>query len=71
MINFLSNYQIMIMIKLNLHINLKLLFADLSTLTVSPCVTWVHCLFHGLTVGSSFLTVLQIVSGFSLKLTIS
>ena len=45
--------------------------SDLSTLTVSPCVTRFHCLSHGLTVGSSFLTVLQILSGFSLKLTAS
>ena len=44
--------------------------ADLSTLTVSPCVTWFHCLSQGLTVGSSFLTVLQILSGLSLKLTV-
>ena len=29
-----------------------------------------HCLSHGLTEGSSFLTVLQILSGFSLKLTV-
>ena len=45
--------------------------ADLSSLTVSPCVTRFHCLSHGLTVGSSFLTALQILSGFSLKLKIS
>ena len=30
-----------------------------------------HCLSHGLTVGSSFLMVLQILSGCSLKLTIT
>ena len=47
------------------------MFTDLLTLTVSPCVTRFHCLSHGLTVGSSFLTVLQILSEFSLKLTIS
>ena len=45
--------------------------SDLSTLTVSPCVTRFHCLSHGLMVRSSFLTVLQILSGFSLKLTAS
>ena len=45
--------------------------ADLSTLTVSPCLTRFHCLSHGLTVGSSFLTVFQILSEFSLELTIS
>ena len=44
---------------------------DLSALTVSPCVTWFHCLSYGLMVGSSFLLVFQILSGFSLKLTIS
>ena len=32
---------------------------QLSTLTVSPGVTRFHCLSHALTVGSSFLTVLQ------------
>ena len=42
--------------------------ADLSAITVSTCVTRFHCLSHGLTVGSSFLTVLQIFSGFSFKL---
>ena len=44
---------------------------ELSTLTVSPCVTRFHCLSHGIMVGSSFLTVLQILGGFSLKDTIS
>ena len=37
---------------------------DLSTLTVLPCVTRFYCLSHGLTVGSSFLTILQILSRF-------
>ena len=46
----------------------KLFKADLSTLTVSPSVTRFHCLSHSLTVGSSFLMVFQILSGFSLKL---
>ena len=44
--------------------------ADLSTLTVSPCVTRFHSLSHGFTVASSFLTVLQILSGFFSKLTV-
>ena len=44
--------------------------ADLSTLTVSPCVTKFHCLSYGLMVGSSFLTVLQILSGFFPKPTV-
>ena len=45
---------------------------NLSTLLmVSLCVTRFHCLSHGLTVGSSFLMVLQILSGCSLKLTIT
>ena len=43
---------------------------DISSLTVSPCVTQFHCLSHGITVGSSFLTVLQILRGFSPKLTV-
>ena len=38
--------------------------ADFSTLMVSLCVTQFHCLSQGLTVASSFLTVLQILSGF-------
>ena len=39
--------------------------ADLSTLTISQCdIRQVHCSPHGLTVGSSFLTVLQILRGF-------
>ena len=54
---------------------LQITFSDLSTLTVSPCVTRFHYLAsylsHGLTAGSSFLTVLKSLSGFSLKLTIS
>ena len=37
---------------------------DLWILTVSSCVTWFHCFFHGLTVGFAFLMVLQIFSGF-------
>ena len=44
--------------------------ADLSTLTVSPCVTRFHSLSHGFTVASSFLTVFQILSGFFSKLTV-
>ena len=40
-----------------------------KTLTVSPCVTRFHCLSHGYTVGSSFLTLLKILSGFFPKLT--
>ena len=43
---------------------------DLLTLTVSPCVTRFHILSHGLTVRFSFLMVLQILSGFSLRLTV-
>ena len=42
-------------------------FSDLSILTVSLCVTWFHCLCHGLTVGFSFLMVLQNLIGFCLK----
>ena len=41
---------------------------DFSTLTASPCVTRFHHPSHSLTVGSSFLTVLQILSGFFPKL---
>ena len=37
---------------------------DLSTLTVSLCVTQSHCLPLGLTVAFSFLTVLQVLSRF-------
>ena len=44
-----------------------MLLSDLSTLTVSPWVTRFHCLSQGLTVGSSFLTVLKILIGFSPK----
>ena len=44
---------------------------DLSTLTISLCVTQFHCLSHGVTAGSSFLMVVQILRVFSLKLTIS
>ena len=43
----------------------KHLCPGVSALTVSPCVTRFHYLSHGLTVGSSFLTVLQNLSGFS------
>ena len=39
-----------------------------STLTTSLCVTQFHYPSHGLTVGSLFLTVLQILSGFYPKL---
>ena len=35
---------------------------------VSPCVTQFYCFSLGLTVGSSFLTILQILSGFFPKL---
>ena len=42
--------------------------ADHSTLMVSQCVTCFHCLSHGLMVAFSFLTVLQILSGFFFKL---
>ena len=38
--------------------------AELPILTVLPCVTRLHCLFHVFTVGFSFLTVLQNLSGF-------
>ena len=44
--------------------------SDLSTLTVSLCVTRLHCLSHGLTVASSFLKLLHISSRFSLKIRI-
>ena len=44
---------------------------DLSILTISPCVTRFHCLFsHGLMVGSSFLTVAQLLGEFFPKLTV-
>ena len=44
---------------------------DLSTLMVSPCVTRFHCLFsYGLMVGSSFLTVAQLLREFFPKLTV-
>ena len=42
--------------------------ADVSTLTVSPCGKRFNCLSHSLTLASSFLTVLQILSGFFPKL---
>ena len=45
-------------------------FADLSTVTASPCVTRFRCLSHGLTVHLSFLTVLQILSRFFPELTV-
>ena len=48
-----------------------LFLADLSTLTVSPCATRFDCLSHGRALASSFLAVLQILSGFFLKLTVS
>ena len=38
-------------------------FTDLSTLTVSPRVALFHYLSQGLTVGSSFLMVIQFLSG--------
>ena len=44
--------------------------SDLSTLTVLLCVTRFHCLSHVLTVCSSFLKLLQILIGFSLKITV-
>ena len=44
--------------------------ADLSTLTVSLCVTQFHCLSYSLMVGSLFFMVLQILSGFFPKLTV-
>ena len=44
--------------------------ADFSTHMVSQCVTRFHYLSHSRMVGSSFLTALQILSGFSLKLAI-
>ena len=37
----------------------------------TACVTRFHCPSHGLTVGSSLLTVLQILSRFCPKLTVS
>ena len=46
------------------------LVSDLPTLTASPCVTRFCHSSHGLTVGSSFLMVLQILSGFFPKLTL-
>ena len=46
-------------------------WTDLSTLTTSPCPTRFPCLSHGLTVECSFRMVLKVLSGFSLKLTIS
>ena len=48
---------------------LDLTMSDISTLTVSSCVLRFWCLSHGLTVGSSFLTGLQILSGFFPELT--
>ena len=39
-------------------------FADLPTLTVSPCVTRFHCLSHSLTVFSWYLRVSQVLSRF-------
>ena len=44
--------------------------ADLSTLTVSLCVTQFHCLSYSLMVGSLFFMVLQILIGFFPKLTV-
>ena len=44
--------------------------ADLSTLTVSLCVTQFHCLSYSLMVGSLFFMVLPILSGFFPKLTV-
>ena len=52
-------------------LQINLFTADLSILTISPCVTRFHCLPNSLMVGSSFLMVLQILSGFSLKFIIS
>ena len=46
------------------------LVSDLSTLTASPCLTRFFHPSHGLTVGSSFLMVLQILSGFFPKVTL-
>ena len=46
------------------------LVSDLSTLTASPCVTRFFHPSHGLTVGSSFLMVLQILSRFFPKRTV-
>ena len=49
---------------------ITLIKAHLSTLMASLCAIWFYCLSHSFTLGSSFLMVLQIFSGFSFKLTL-